>query len=221
MNEQNKLIVELAWRVIGQQVPADHGYALFGALSNLVPTIHEEPNIGILPLNGKVTEDRKLHLDKYCKLRIRLPYSLVSQLYLLSGKSLSVAHHPLRLGVPELSVIRPARSLYSRLVVIKGYTEEHSFLEAVQRQLSELGITTASASIPLRKPFEMARLTTKGLEPSLTCRRTIRIKDKEIVGFALRIEDLSPEDSILLQQRGLGGRRRFGCGCFVPVGGDE
>ena len=41
-------------------------------------------------------------------------------------------------------------------------------------------------------------------------------EDKEIVGFALRVEELTAEESIRLQEKGIGGRRRFGCGIFVP-----
>ncbi|MFM8300877.1 MAG: type I-MYXAN CRISPR-associated protein Cas6/Cmx6 [Microcystis aeruginosa] len=39
-----------------------------------------------------------------------------------------------------------------------------------------------------------------------------------MVGFALAIFDLSEEDSIKLQIHGLGGKRRMGCGVFVPLG---
>jgi CRISPR-associated protein Cas6 len=48
-------------------------------------------------------------------------------------------------------------------------------------------------------------------------RRTLGIHGKQIVGFAVRVDGLSSEDSLTLQARGLGGRRRFGCGAFVPA----
>jgi CRISPR-associated protein Cas6 len=44
----------------------------------------------------------------------------------------------------------------------------------------------------------------------------VTIHGKVVVGFAMRIADLGPEDSVRLQQGGIGGRRRFGCGLFVP-----
>jgi len=47
-------------------------------------------------------------------------------------------------------------------------------------------------------------------------RRTVRIHDREVVGFALRVQDLTAEESLHLQEHGLGGRRLFGCGIFVP-----
>jgi CRISPR-associated endonuclease/helicase Cas3 len=36
------------------------------------------------------------------------------------------------------------------------------------------------------------------------------------VGFGLKVRDLCDDDSIKLQERGLGGKRRMGCGIFVP-----
>ncbi|MBK6797764.1 MAG: hypothetical protein IPG76_13560 [Acidobacteria bacterium] len=38
-----------------------------------------------------------------------------------------------------------------------------------------------------------------------------------MVGFALAIHDISDEGSILLQEHGIGGRRRIGCGIFFPI----
>ena len=46
-----------------------------------------------------------------------------------------------------------------------------------------------------------------------------RDENKEIVGFAVRVEDLTAEESIGLQEAGIGGRRRFGCGVFIPASG--
>jgi CRISPR-associated protein Cas6 len=36
-----------------------------------------------------------------------------------------------------------------------------------------------------------------------------------VVGYALRVNGLTEEGSIRLQEEGLGGRRRMGCGIFV------
>jgi len=55
----------------------------------------------------------------------------------------------------------------------------------------------------------------KGRELS---RRIVRIKDKTIVGYSVRVSGLmTDDDSIKLQEVGLGGRHRMGCGIFVPL----
>jgi CRISPR-associated protein Cas6 len=57
-------------------------------------------------------------------------------------------------------------------------------------------------------------------------RRTLRIREKEVVGHEVVIEGLTSEESLSVQERGLGGRRHMGCGIFVPlihrkIGNDE
>jgi CRISPR-associated protein Cas6 len=89
-------------------------------------------------------------------------------------------------------------------VVIKGYQEPTAFIEAVSRQLETLEIKGRTV-IPFSTQGEIER-------------KTIKIKRFTVVGFTLAIFDLSEEDSIKLQIHGLGGKRRMGCGVFVPVG---
>lgn len=92
-------------------------------------------------------------------------------------------------------MLHPRASLYSRLVTIKGFMEPQGFLKAVKRQLEKIGV---EAEIKVGE------------------RRTLRVKDKQVVGFEVAATDLDAEDSIHLQEDGLGGRRRMGCGVFVP-----
>ena len=48
-------------------------------------------------------------------------------------------------------------------------------------------------------------------------RRTLRVQDRVVVGYAVEVHGLSAPDSIRLQSLGIGGRRRFGCGIFIPA----
>ena len=50
---------------------------------------------------------------------------------------------------------------------------------------------------------------------TLDKRRTLRIKDKEVVGYEMLVETLSANESLALQEHGLGGRRQMGAGVFV------
>jgi hypothetical protein len=42
----------------------------------------------------------------------------------------------------------------------------------------------------------------------------VAIDDRKVVGFSLRVTGLTPEQSIKVQEQGIGGRRRMGCGLF-------
>ena len=110
--------------------------------------------------------------------------------------------HHIRLGIPTARPLLPSAKLYSRLVTIRGFMEVPEFLEAANRQLSELEIT---AKLELPK------------EDRSRHRRIITVKDKKIVGFSLVVHGLSDEDSIKLQAHGIGGRRAMGCGIFNPI----
>jgi CRISPR-associated protein Cas6 len=52
-------------------------------------------------------------------------------------------------------------------------------------------------------------------------RKTFTIHDKKVVGYSMTINELSDEDSILIQEHGIGGRRKMGCGFFEPVGNNR
>ncbi|MBE8970222.1 hypothetical protein IQ277_29640 [Nostocales cyanobacterium LEGE 12452] len=45
----------------------------------------------------------------------------------------------------------------------------------------------------------------------------LKIKRFTVVGFGLEIINLSNEDSLTLLRYGIGGKRKMGCGVFVPV----
>ena len=52
-------------------------------------------------------------------------------------------------------------------------------------------------------------------------RRTFKVHDKQIVGYSLLVNGLSSEASIILQENGLGGRQKMGCGFFEAWQGDQ
>ncbi|EMY79471.1 hypothetical protein LEP1GSC060_2313 [Leptospira weilii serovar Ranarum str. ICFT] len=103
--------------------------------------------------------------------------------------------------------MKPHKILYSRLVTIKGHTEEADFLDSVQDKLRKLDITCETLLFRGNISENNQR----------SIRKTIRIHDKEVVGFPVLLLNLSPQDSIKIQQIGVGGRRKMGCGHFVGV----
>lgn len=188
--------IDLAFRLTGTTVPVDHGYALYAVLSHLVPEIHDAKEIGVQPIRGVYGGDGTLHLAAFSRLILRLPDDQIRFYLKLAGKKLEIEGYSLRVGVPEVRTLRPAARLRARLVTIKGFMEESPFLEAAKRQLQSLSVTG---------------------EVLLGERRTFRIKEKQVVGFEVAVTGLTAEESLTLQEHGLGGRRRMGCGVFVPA----
>ncbi len=189
--------IDLAFRLTGSAVPVDHGYALYSALSRILPEIHTAKDIGVQPIRGVYSGNGTLHLADFSRLILRLPDEQIQPYLKLAGKRLAVDNHPLSVGVPEVRTLRPVTRLRARLVTIKGFLKEDEFLAATKRQLEQLGISG---------------------QAHIGARRTFRVRDKQVVGFEMGVTQLTAEESLTLQEQGLGGRRKMGCGVFVPWG---
>src|SRR5262249_51651529 len=164
-----------------------HSYGLYGAISRIIPEAHSADWLAIDTIPGVARGDGTMQLDQGAGLNIRIPQDRVPLMLKLAGKKLEVDGHPIRLGAPQIFLLKPATTLYARIVTIKGFTDPEPFLDAVCRKLDELGV--------------------KG-EPAVGPRRVVRVSDHTVVGFALAIHELNDDGSILLQEHGLGGRRR-------------
>ena len=211
------IYVDLSFRIRGSKIPVDHGYPLCSAVSRFLPFVHANECLGIHPISGRLLGDRFLALDDRSRLVFRLGAYDISKILPLAGKRLDVGGCPILVGVPETLALSSATKLRSRLVTIKGFMELDPFLGAVLRQMDALGIKGIPSPIKRLAPAKKVddNNDSNDLDPYI--RRTTRIHDKTIVGYALEVSGLSPEDSLTLQQRGIGGRRRFGCGIFLPV----
>ena len=197
--------VDLAFRLQGTApIPADHGYALYSAISRVIPGVHQENGIAIHPIVGRQVGHRRLLLMPWSTLAIRVPDGQIAGLLKLAGKSLRIDAAAVRVGVPEVRALIPAPAVRSRLVVIKvahtaaaDLTEE-TFAASARKQLDEIGISHNAI-------FNIGK------------RRTLRMKQREIVGYELLIEGLTASESMALQERGLGGKRHMGCGVFGRI----
>lgn len=222
-------LIELQFPVLSSEIPADHGYALYGAMSRLVPKLHtQELTVRIGPIRGPYAGNCKLRLEpRSSRLRIRLRPEDLPILLPLAGKRLELDGHALRLGVPQVAALVPATTLFARTVVIKAsspktdpavktsrdraktkrYQEPAEFLAAIRRELARQGIE-AQADLPLHQ---------SGDRTGQPCRRVLRVHGKSIVGFSVIVQGLTAEESLTLQEKGLGGRGKMGCGFFTPL----
>ena len=211
--------VDIGFRLTGREIPADHGYALYGAVSRHVPWIHDSAQeaLGIHPINGLLAGNRLLDLTPSSRLTFRLDSDHVRELMPLAGKELDLDGHKLRVGVPTTYTLKPAATLRSRLVTFKHRMDPDPFLAKAQEELSKLSINGTPGLIERSGARSLEGRKEQTADRSTFIRRTLRIHDKEVVGFALDVSGLSADESLRLQEHGLGGRRRFGCGIFVPV----
>jgi len=208
-------IVDVQFRITGKSIPVDHGYALFAGISSLIPELHDHHAVGIHPITGRLAGNRSLTITDRSTLTVRLPAELTAMVLPLAGKTLKIGESSLHVGVPYTRALVPCARARSRLVVIKGFMEPEPFLEAAARQLRELGVN-GKPHLTAQSRVAETNIGRTGGTHSHYLRRTIRIHDKEVVGFAVTVSELTAEGSVHLQEKGIGGRRRFGCGVFVP-----
>jgi CRISPR-associated endonuclease/helicase Cas3 len=188
----------------GRQLPADHGYALYSAITRRLPALHGAPWLGVELLSGVPWRQGIIALPtRGAHLRLRIPAARYGQVLPLAGQRLDIAGHTIRLGIPAARPLTPAPSLYARCVTIKKFTDAEPLLDAARRQLDALGLS-ATLELPLD-------------EQGRPRRRIITIQGSHVVGFSLAAHNLSDEDSLRLQTTGLGGRRSMGCGHFNPI----
>ena len=190
------MLVDLWFPITGRSLPSDHGYAMYGALCRVVPGLHGAPWWGLHTVRGVRGVAGSIILRPGARLGLRIPADRIPSVLPLAGRGLDVFGQRVLLAAPVVEAVSQSPALSARIVTIKPFVDPEDFQKAVLRQLaeSELGIQNA--------------------EVSLGSRKIITIDKRRVVGFSVRIAGLSSEESLLLLEHGLGGRRRMGCGVF-------
>jgi len=201
------VIINLSFEVEQASIPIDYGYALFGAISRVVASIHGDRRIGVHPIRGMHLEPRRLTLVAASRLRLRLPSEEVASYLALAGTTLDLDGDRLAVGIPRVEPLRPAPTLLARIVTIGQTRDPEPFLATARRQLEAFGVAATPEFLADPHPDRLGQ----------PVRRVVRIKGKRIIGYPLQIAGLTAEESITVQEHGLGSRRRMGCGMFVPV----
>jgi CRISPR-associated protein Cas6 len=205
--------VDLLFPVIGRRIRTDHNYPLYSALSRLLPCLHDGSlKYALGPISGVYVGEGFLQCDlANSHLRLRVRAEDIPRVLPLAGKSLTIMGQRLCLGVPQVWVLKPAPVLFARLVTFKNATDHDTFLAVARRELDQLGIGGE-----LSVPEHWDKKPERG-----PYRRVMRIKDTRIVCFPLLVRGLQPDESLKLQETGLGGRRHMGAGFFVPANDGE
>ncbi len=208
LRSNQDLFINVRFLLTGTQLPADHGYLLYSAISKASSSLHGIDWLAVELISGFPSGPGLIILpDRNATLRIRIPADHYRDVLILAGKRLDIDGHQIRLGLPVARPLEPAPSLYARVVTIKKFTEPEPFLEAVSRQLDSLDLT-GRAELP---HDEQGRYR----------RRIVTIHGKSVVGFSVAVHDLNDEDSLKLQSSGIGGRRAMGCGIFNLIVADQ
>lgn len=199
---------DLLFPVRGGDLPTDHGYPLYASLSSVWAGFHD-PSSGVrfAAVTGVLAGPGRIALAAWSRLRVRVPDRLLTAALPLAGQTLRVGDASAILGPPTVVPLSPTPVVRARVVTFKHADTPERFLATARAKLTGLGIEGEPA-IPLIETGPRAG------EPQ---RRVVRVKGKVVFGYALVVSGLTAAGSIRLQESGLGGRTRMGCGFFLPL----
>lgn len=197
-------VVDLVFRLRGERIDIDHAYALSRALrQRLGDELCTRLGVHGIRLAGSgngwqlpAESDAELPLARRARLVIRVGRDDSERVAGIANRRLQVGEQPLEVGDCTPRLLSSMDTLHARAVGCRRGQSEDEFLREAAAELEAMGI-------------EVSRMM---------CGKSgsIRTADGPLLTRALLIADLQPAQSVLLQQRGIGGDRLLGCGLFVP-----
>lgn len=208
-------IVDAVFAIACPRLPVDHAWALSQAIQDALPWFAEEPYAGLHLIHGAGSgagwmrpeaPDELLQLSHRVRLTLRLPRHRLNDAAHLIDCTLQVAGWPLRVEGLTAKPLSRITTLFSRGVIFAAGGDETANEETAD---AETGFLAAATQ-------ELAALGIRDTRP--VCGRATRVATPERPRLArsLMLAGLTREQSLLLQQRGLGSGRKLGFGLFIP-----
>lgn len=200
-------VVDLLFSISCREIPVDHVHALSTALKAAAPESFENNDIAVHSIHvassahgwerPDFNTDERLILSHRTKLTLRVPKQSATAIQQrLQGATLDIDGCKLVIGKAKNKPLGKQGTLYSRYIQCLEDEDETRFMQRMAAELETLGITIKKA----------------------LCGKTtlLHTPDGEIMTRSLMLADLPIEDSIKLQQHGLGTGQEMGCGIFIP-----
>ena len=198
-------IIDLVFKIKCSALPIDHAEMLSQQIAQYLPwmltdkgaAIHmihvaESANGWIRP-NG---EDDIINVSHRTKMTLRIPSDRLSDVNALVGQKLDINGHSLVIGKPTKKVLSKMTTIFSRYIDTNGEEDEGKFLDAMQQEIKNKGVRVKKMMSGLIVPHRFSdgiRLTRK-----------------------LMLSDLDVEESVILQEQGIGNAQQYGFGIFLP-----
>jgi CRISPR-associated protein Cas6 len=199
-------VVDLVFGLNCRCLPVDHMFALSQAVQKILPWLKDEAAAGLHTINVATSgngwtrpddPNALLHLSKRTRLELRVPAHRIEDAKKLEGARLDVAGNSLEIKTAAERPLSTLTTLFSRaLATNDDIAGEEQVLDWIYVQLKALDI----------KPRKMMCGTEHFIA---TPKAPIRTRSLMIAG-------LEKEESLRLQQQGLGPHRHLGCGLFIP-----
>ncbi len=203
-------IIDVVFKIKCKTIPIHHGQSLAQEIIKYLPWMAEEQGAAIHQVhvaesaNGWIRPtgaDDIMNVSCRTKLTLRIPSTRFDDLSALVGKTLEVSGHRIEICHYSKKILSKMTTIFARYIDTQGEEDESAFLEMVQQELLKKGIRIKKmmSGLIVRHQFEGGeRLTRK-----------------------IMLSDLDVEESVILQEQGIGEGLLQGFGIFLPHKGIE
>ncbi len=203
-NEQQ--VQDCAFRIRCREIPIDHAWELRQQILHVLPWMIDEPQAAIHSIhsassaNGwirpSLDSGNFIQLSRRTRLYLRLPIHRIDDARALIGKELKVAGCPILINKIEQHRLLPSSTLFTRSIDANQIEDEQAFEENVIHLLSKIDVAPKKILC--------------GLAHEISC------QGYNIPARSVLLADLEPQESIRIQESGLGTNGLLGCGIFIP-----
>ncbi len=141
-------------------------------------------------------ETEVLNLSRRTKMIIRVPTTRLEDIKALTGKTLDINGHLLKVGTYSTRKLSKLTTIFTRYMDTDGTEDENKFLEGMVHKLLEKDIKV--------KKMLSGKLMRHQTDQGMLLTRKIMISDLDV------------KESVLLQEQGLGDKKLLGMGIFMP-----
>lgn len=200
-------VIDLSFAIQCKQLPLDHAWDLSQAIQAALPWFADERVAGMHTIhvadsgNGWERPDDSSHQlllpSRRTRMALRVPQHRVADAKTLVGKTLAVGGYALTVGEVKEKPLTNTSVAFARYVLSDPTEDENSFLLRMAEEVGQV------ADFKVKK---------------MMCGKSYALHTPggELTTRYLMVADLDNDPSIRLQQVGLGGGRKFGCGLFMP-----
>jgi CRISPR-associated protein Cas6 len=204
--EVNDEVIDLCFQLECKTLPLDHAWRLSTELIKVAPWLQQSSNTAVHLIHGAEsgngwlrpdnTENELLHLSRRARFTLRLHRDNLPRAEMLVGLSLDIDGHALTFKQFKPQPLIPQETIFARYVVNHPELNEDEFLKQVAPLIQAQGIHIKKMMGGLPHSFNtpQGRLSTR----------------------SLMLSDLEKEESIRLQQNGIGDSQLLGMGIFLP-----
>ena len=196
-------MIELSFSVDCKELPYDHAFELSSEILNLIPEIKNDKRNAIQTLHGPMSgngwvrpDGQNIPLSKRAKLIMRINKSQIDHIKTIEGQEIELFGNKLKIGKSKIKSFVIVKDLFCRFIVSDPNIDEDKFLELIQNELKQYNINLRKALCGQSK--------------------MIRFGSETFYTRSLMIADLSKKESLRLQEEGVGEKRLYGCGIFLP-----